>query len=404
MATNNSINTAKPIGVASGGTGLATLTAHSVQIGAGTSTITQAAVGTNGQVLVGATTADPVFATLTSSASTITYTTGANTLNLEVTNPVKVVATDNTGAGSGALANVTVSTGNNNTAFGFNALNANTTGLRNTAVGTLALASNQTLSSNTALGYNALNALTGGSALNTAIGQQAMATCVQDSFNTAVGVNALYSLNSGANTANQNTAIGCEVLQAQTTGANNTAMGFQAGYNGSTGITTGSNNILIGQSAGNNYTSSETGNVIIGSQGTVGDSNTIRIGGIASQTKCFIIGINGVSVTGSAVMVNSSGQLGVTVSSERYKDNIQDMDADSSSIMDLRPVTFSYKSDESNAKQFGLIAEEVEKLLPDLVVKNAEGLVETVKYLDLIPMLLNELIKLKSEVALLKKS
>lgn len=408
MATNNATNTSNPITVAQGGTGLATLTAHSVQVGNGTGTVTQLSVGSNGQLLCGSTGADPAFTTLTSTGSTVTYTTGAHTLNVDVTNAVKVVATDNTGAGSGALANVTVSTGNENTAFGFNALNACTTALRNTAVGSKALASITTASTNnnTAVGYNALNALSSGAGNNTAIGQQCLASTTSDFSNVGIGLNCLFSLNGGGSGIS-NVGIGVQSLQNLTSGASNMTMGYQSGFN----MLTGGFNIMLGDSAGLAYTGSESSNILLNSQGVVGESHVVRIGqasGTGQQqiNKCFIAGINGVTVgvSGVPVVIDNTNQLGTVVSSARFKENIQDMNDDSSAIHNLRPVTFNYKLDQNKSKQVGLIAEEVQQIMPNMVTYDLEGNIQAVKYHDLVPMLLNELIKLKQEVELLKKS
>jgi hypothetical protein len=155
-----------------------------------------------------------------------------------------------------------------------------------------------------------------------------------------------------------------------TTGSNNIALGYQAGFN----LTTGSNNIAIGN------------------QSVAAESDTIRIG--TGQTRAFIAGISGVGVTGGvAVVVDNNGQLGIASSSRRTKDDITDMGDSSSVLMQLRPVTFHYKSDQNpkgRMLQYGLIAEEVATVAPNLVAHTSSGEIETVYYQHLAPMLLNE--------------
>ncbi len=187
--------------------------------------------------------------------------------------------------------------------------------------------------------------------------------------NTAEGDGALQSLTSGIdNTANGNTA-----LFSNTTGSVNTVLGFAAGSN----LTTGSNNIDIGNG------------------GVAAEANTIRIGTAGTQTKTFIAGISGTGVSGAAVKINSSGQVGVAPSSERFKDAIKPMDKASEAILALKPVTFRYKHelDPEGIPQFGLVAEQVEKVNPALVARDADGKVYTVRYEAVNAMLLNEFLK-----------
>ena len=174
-------------------------------------------------------------------------------------------------------------------------------------------------------------------------------------------------------TGNVNTATGRFALGNNTTGTDNIAVGYQAGIN----LTTGSNNIDIG-------------NV-----GVAGESTTIRIGTQGTQTKTFIAGISVTGVMGTAVKINSSGQLGVAPSSARFKQQIQSMDKASEAILALKPVTFRYKKeiDSERIPQFGLVAEEVEKVNPDLVVRDSDGKPYTVRYEAVNAMLLNEFLK-----------
>jgi trimeric autotransporter adhesin len=150
----------------------------------------------------------------------------------------------------------------------------------------------------------------------------------------------------------------------------------------------------LGAGAGSNLTTGNN-NIDIGSGGVAGESNTIRIGNPALQTAVFITGISGTPVTGTAVVVNGSGQLGVVTSSEHFKTEIKAMDKTSEAILALKPVTFRYNKevDPDGIQQFGLVAEEVEKVNRDLVVRNAKGKIYTVRYEAVNAMLLNEFIK-----------
>jgi hypothetical protein len=289
----------------------------------------------------------------------------------------------NTANGLGALASNTI--GNDNTANGVDALTINTDGGANTASGFQALFSNTTGGNNTANGDNALYSNTTGFN-NTANGFQALFSNTTGGNNTANGDNAL-----GSNTtASDNTATGFEALLSNTTGSDNTANGFDALLHNASG----SGNIALGVSAGANLTTGSH-NIDIGNVGVAGESSHIRIGTPGTQTRAFIAGIHGVAVTGSAVVINTSGQLGVASSSERFKDAIEPMDKASEALLSLRPVTFRYKKniDPKGAPQFGLVAEEVEKVNADLVVRDAEGKVFTVRYEAVNAMLLNEFLK-----------
>jgi hypothetical protein len=275
--------------------------------------------------------------------------------------------------GTGALLGDT--TGGGNTALGYFALVGNTTGSQNTAIGDVAVASNTTASNNTGVGYEALNAVTVGP-WNTAVGSFALSSNQGSGANTAVGYNALLKNNpSGAvfmDGAGGNTAVGYQALSGNTTGSDNVAVGIFAGYS----ITTGSSNIMIGNN------------------GTSGDNNIIRIGD--GQTATYIAGISATGITGTAVVVNADGQLGIESSSRRYKDDIQDMGDSSKGLLQLRPVTFHYKkpdTDGSNPLEYGLIAEEVAGVYPELVVRGQDGQIESVQYAKLPAMLLNELQK-----------
>ena len=279
---------------------------------------------------------------------------------------------ETTAEGDGAL--FSLRTGFGNTALGFNALNSDTEGSFNTATGRNALRFHITGNHNTATGGAALVFNTDGEG-NTATGRAAMGNGTTGNNNTATGWQALFN-----NTGDENTADGAFALYSNTKGSNNIALGFQAGLN----LTKGDNNIDIGNA------------------GVAGESKTIRIGSTPpgnsnnGQTRTFIAGIYGVAAAqGVAVYVNSSGQLGTHTSSARFKQNIRAMDDASDALLSLRPVTFRYKKeiDPEGIPQFGLVAEDVEKVNPDLVARDAQGKVYTVRYEAVNAMLLNEFLK-----------
>jgi hypothetical protein len=276
-------------------------------------------------------------------------------------NPVNLKGGSNTASGYQALTSNT--TGNFNTASGSSAMFFNTAGSQNTASGVSALANNTTGNDNTASGYEVLlGNTTGGS--NTASGFEALQVNTSGDANTADGAGALLANTIG----NNNTASGVEALSSNTTGINNIAVGFLAGSN----LTTGSDNIDIG------------------SLGLAGESNLIRIGTKGIHKGAVIAGISTTQVTGSAVFVTTSGRLGVKASSERYKTAIAPIGDSTEKLQQLRPVSFHLKSDPKGAVQYGLIAEEVAEVYPELVIRNEAGRIEGVRYDELAPMLLNE--------------
>jgi hypothetical protein len=274
---------------------------------------------------------------------------------------------------------------NANTAEGDNALFSVTTGAYNTAIGALALENDTTGSFNTATGYLALSRNFDGN-FNTATGDQALYNNSSGYNNTASGIVALYSNTTGVD----NSANGRSALSSNTTGSDNTADGFNALSRN----TTGSFNIALGTLAGANLTTGSN-NIDIGAPGVAGESNKIRIGKQGTQNGTFVAGIYNVAVTGSTVVVNSNGKLGVATSSARFKEAIKPMDKTSEAILALKPVTFRYKRelDPDGILQFGLVAEQVEKVNPDLVVRDADGKVMTVRYEAVNAMLLNEFLK-----------
>jgi trimeric autotransporter adhesin len=333
----------------------------------------------------------------------------------------------------GALALSKNTTGYHNTASGWSALSKNTIGIENTASGASALLYNTTAGGNTAVGNMALRsqAFTNGNTAwytyNTALGYQALysnqpTTTSNGNMNTAVGSTALYKNTTGAS----NMASGAGALSMNTTGSGNTASGtvallnnsegnyntagglsalnnnFTGSYNTAIGNSAlfrsnGSSNTAIGRLAGSGLVNGDN-NIYIGADvltAITTESNTLRIGsGISSV---FISGISGATSSGgSAVYVNTSGQLGTLTSSRRFKEEVQDMGDATAGLMKLRPVTFYYKKEYADGPrllQYGLIAEEVAEVYPGLVQYDEKGEMNTVYYHFVNAMLLNEVQK-----------
>jgi hypothetical protein len=300
--------------------------------------------------------------------------TGFNTLYSNV------IGNRNTGVGFRTL---TFNNADDNTAIGWNGLYNNRTGVQNTAIGSGALLGNFGASNNTGTGFQALfNNTT--SLFNVAVGDFTLAsfngTTGTDGANTALGSIALTAETSGQ----ENTAVGRRALESLIAASNNTAVGWRAGDN----IINGSNDVAVGSSAGN---------------GIVHASNVIAIGiagvssafGDASNT-CYINYIFGQPVgvgPGQAVFVDSDGVLGFTISSRRFKHDIKPMDNASEALLALKPVIFKYNSDKSGMTCFGLIAEDVAEVNPDLVLRDKKGEVSSVRYEQINAMLLNEFLK-----------
>jgi Chaperone of endosialidase len=297
-----------------------------------------------------------------------------------------------TAEGQNALMNLT--TGAGNTAVGWFSLFGTSSGSFNTAVGAGALDLNNA-DDNTAVGVAALLLNTTG-AENTANGRAALEFNDTGTNNTAVGSKTLLSNTTG----NLNTASGVEALEHNTIGTDNTANGVDALFSNSTGSfntangvaalvnnTTGSGNTALGVSAGSNQTIGDD-NVYIGSSG---------VGGVAGESNsCYIASIvNQPSPNGIQVFINSNNKLGTSVSSARFKENIKPMDKSSEALFALNPVAFRYKKefDPTGTSQLGLVAEEVEKVNPDLIVRDKEGKPYSVRYDQVNAMLLNEFLK-----------
>jgi hypothetical protein len=313
----------------------------------------------------------------------------------------------NTAEGQDALFNLT--TGGFNTAIGGHALYGNTTGISNTAVGAWSLAANSSGDQNVAIGQGTLrnnttgpyNTAIGFYALysndgpaNTATGFLALRSNTLGGENTANGVGALQNNRHGSDNAatgvqslynntfgDFNTANGAFALRANTKGNNNTAIGEAALLNN----TTGHNNAAFGIDAGLSVTTASNVTCIGASVAGADVSNTTWIGNV--------YGVTTQSSTTAPVVVSDTGQLGTVASSERFKKDIANMDKSSEAILSLRPVTFHYKTDTKDTPQFGLIAEEVAKVNPALVLPDKEGKPFTVRYDQVNAMLLNEFLK-----------
>jgi trimeric autotransporter adhesin len=325
----------------------------------------------------------------------------------------------NTACGAEALLDNT--TGGLNTAIGYRALHINTGGTYNTASSASALESNTTGGLNTASGYQALYSNTIGG-YNTASGVNALLSNTEGGYNTASGVNALFSNTTGtynmasgyqalySNTiGGYNTASGVNALLSNTTGAFNAANGVFVLYNNTTGNfntangpgalfsnTTGSNNVALGATAGFALTTGSN-NICIGAgvNGVAGESNTTRIRNVYTTV-----------ANGRAVYVNADNKIGTLSSSRRFKHDIQPMDRSSETLFSLKPVTFRYKkdADPSQALSFGLIAEDVAEVSPELITRDEEGKPQTVRYEAVNAMLLNEFLKEHKTIAELKST
>jgi hypothetical protein len=315
-------------------------------------------------------TGNPGTSTLTISSSAVS---GIATINGDtgsVTGSTIKIACNPTGnggtakfTGSGTTLTFTATDSNNNTGFGLSSLTNGVPGTFNSAFGGGALSACSTATNSTAIGFVSLN------------------SSHSDNDNTAIGFGSLIDLNGG----NQNNALGSRSLQL---------------------LQTGSNNIGIGYEAGNNYSGSESSNIAIGSIGVTSESNVIRIGtqgaGAGQQNTCYVAGITGATVTGATVLCSTSGQLGTISSSVRFKDDIKSITS-TDNLLQLNPVSFTYNSEKEKVTHYGLIAEEVEKVFPELVVHGLDGLPESVKYHEMPALLLAEIQKLRQEVNELKQ-
>ena len=276
----------------------------------------------------------------------------------------------NTALGAGALF---ANTANANTAMGAGALFSNTSGTLNAATGAFALFSNTTGGDNTAIGFKALFGNMAGFD-NNAFGYRALESHTANDHNNAFGAGALLNDQNGIS----NTAIGDAAMQLNVSGVNNTAVGDSALV-----LSTGNGNTAVGVQAGSNVTTA---------------SNVVCIGSLGDNVdnSCYIGNIYGATIdpaTGTIVAVDSTGKLGTTTSSQRFKRDIQPMDKSSEAILKLKPVTFHYKTDARNTPCYGLIAEDVAETSPGLVVRDNDGKPFSVRYDQVNAMLLNEFLK-----------
>lgn len=347
-------------------------------------------------------------------------------------------AFDNTAVGLEALQSVTPgspssTSGIRNTAFGEGALRDTTQGLGNTATGFWAMLLNESGSSNTAVGNQALLHNTSGFA-NTAVGSGSLGASDIGHRNTAVGVNALRGNVPGDSTVQENTAVGVYALFKNENDAN-TALGYRALFDNTqghgnfaagwralemneTGIrntavggkalqgpTSASYNVAIGYKAGYDFHGIVGYNIAIGAgaYGLGSHGHTIVIGGNDKQSQTFIEGIFGATASGGTqVFINSDNQLGTSTSSARFKQDIHDLEGVSDRLLDLRPVSFRYK-DDPNPLEYGLIAEEVAEIFPELVLNDEEGRPYTVRYHLLTPLLLGEIQRQEGEIEGLRR-
>lgn len=311
---------------------------------------------------------------------------------------------------------------------------ANTITITNTAAGITTAAGDSGTATGSTVTWNA-NSNSGSTVKFTATGSTVSLNTTDSNLNISIGAHTA-AITGGANntsvgaytftslTGNSNSAFGAGAQRFLTTGTWNTSMGegsmggnpTSASYNVGVGaetlnqITTGSYNSCFGYQAGTNYTGSESSNIAIGynNGGTASESNVLRIGNgtgtsAGNLNSAYISGITGITVTGTAVLVSTSNQLGISVSSRKYKENIVDMGSASSDILKLRPVTFTLKGHEDQSTQFGLIAEEVAEIMPDLIVYDKQGDPQTVQYHELPALLLNELQKALRRIEVLEE-
>jgi hypothetical protein len=467
MATQNAINSQDPIQVALGGTGAASFTANGVLLGNSTSAVAVTAAGTAGQLLVGATSAEPAWVTPTS-GSGLSITTNSTTLSYAISAPVSianggtnatsmtntdgVVYFDGTRLVTTAVGTATYVLTSNGSGVaptfqaagggGVPSIAGTTNQITETGspgATTLSIPSTFTPPGNIVMnGANSGGTVglieigssnfsiysRGGSSNNFFINDGAALGNIgsTDTNNMGIGIGSLANLSN--NGATYNVAIGRNALNLVYNTPGNVGIGYQA-----LAFVSGSYNVAIGHQAlntteNNNYNigigyqagTSQSGNITSNNNiyinnpggGAGAESNVLRIGaGTGTSTQqinsAFISGIQTITVTGTAVLVSTSDQLGVAISSQRYKENICDMDDYSSDLHLLRPVTFTYKVGEDKSLQSGLIAEEVARVMPGLVVNDKEGLPQTVKYHDLPALLLNELQKAWGRINLLSE-
>ena len=389
----------------------------SVQLDSGAGFVVKNATGAVERIRV-----DEATGNVSRNGALFVHTTGTNSLFVGV----GVGSLASSGNGNTALGTSTLSantTGAFNTAVGFRTLEVNTTGSYNTVVGFNALRANTTGISNVAAGYGALRFNTTGHR-NSGFGSGVLHYNTTGKYNAASGHVALYYNTTGNNnsafgysalfkntTGGSNAAVGYMALHFNRTGIRNTAVGSGALFDNNTGSynvalgsralvdnTIGTDNVAIGRNAGE-YQTNGSNNIYVANTGVASESGQIKIGTVGTHTQATIAGIHGAtSVDGVAVLVNASGTLGTTTSSARFKRDVEDMGDASDLLMRLRPVRFHYLEsavgvEASQVEQYGLIAEEVAEVAPELVAPDGAGKPYSVKYHVLPALLLNEIQK-----------
>ena len=404
-ATTLSYVLSSPLSAANGGTGSTSFISHEIILG-GSSSLGAA---TNGQIPIGST---PVLATIIA-GSGILITNGAGSITISSPGAIATI-NGNTGSATGSTVTITTGASNANGTSNFAASGSTVTFSVTGAGNNIGIGSNSMTSAsltgtdNTCMGYNAGTSITSGSN-NTLLGFDGGTAITTGSDNTVTGFSAGLDLVGG----NRNCLMGYESGESLTSGSNNCYFNpSSTGYS----QTTGSYNVAFGQNASNGYGSSESSNILFSNAGTVATSNTLMAGsgvGTGSQqlAAVFISGITGITVTGNPILVSSGGQLGIAVSSRRFKNNIKNMGKRSEGIYKLRPVTFLWDKDSapglskaSNKRQCGLIAEEVATLFPSLVTFDKDNKPLSVNYSALFPLLINELKKLVKRVDYLENN
>jgi hypothetical protein len=324
------------------------------------------------------------------SAATDNIAVGHNALNAVASN-INCVA-----LGSAALANAT---GSNNIGIGYKAGNAISSGTDNIAIGVNALLSNQTGNYNVAIGNSALQNSTGSG--NVAIGYQALQNYGAGTGNVAIGYQALLSSTSGSN----NTAMGYQALSANVSGTDNVALGYQSLISA-----TGSQNVAVGyQSGGTAGTALTSGNnnMYLGYQAlpiSTTESNNIVLGN-SSHAAAYLFGVTGrTSASGVNWQISASSQLGIASSSKRFKEEIKPINT---KVLDafnqLEIIQFNYINDDTKELQYGMIAEDVDLLLPETVIRDQKGEIFTVQYHKYIPLVIkyardNDIETLRDEI------
>ena len=404
------------------GAGNVALGSSALQGATGAGTTAASNVGIGYQALIAVTSSAGSVAVGYQAASSITTATGSVAIGYGAYN----AATDTGGTAVGYNA-LTASTGLGNTAVGLYAAKSVTSATHVTAIGHETLYTmSSTGGDNTAMGYLAAYSTTGGS--NVAIGSQALQYVGNAGNNVALGYQALMGA-AGGSTAGANICLGTSSMTTATTASYCQSVGFQAlnsitsgSYNCGVGnyalqaITTGGYNIGIGTisstaGGGSSLSGADTSNIDIGNVGTSGDTHIIRIGtdgsGNAQQNACFIAGINASCGGATALCLNTTVagggyRIGLSSSSRKLKENIVDMGNDSEAVYKLRPVAFNFKSSPFKEKQYGLIAEEVSEVMPEMVINDDNDEPMSVRYEQLSSLLLNEIKKLRKRIELLE--